>query len=598
MYCGDEGKCVPLESIIYDVGKIYDIVNLDIFDSYDYVFYENGDNEIFETGDNLYDIGYDEIIDVCNPDCSNKKCGDSDGCGGKCNINTCGDNAICLDYKCTCLEGYLNCDEDWNNGCEINSTNDHNNCGYCKNSCGNNAYCKDSNCYCDYKFRNCDEDWVNGCEVEVDNALIWNFKADYYAFPSAMVIDNDGNLILCGCFNGSKIEFGNSNFTNKGGYDIFLVKLDKNGNIIWTKIIGEEGNDCAYGLAVDTSNNIYITGSFDSNNISFGEAKLWTNGGKDIFVAKYDYEGNVIWAKSFGGDGSDIANSIIVDSLNKTIYIVGSFMSSEMSIGNQILINNGGRDIFISKFNDNGWHIWSKSFGSDGWDEGLIINLDNSNNIIVSGYYDSSSINLGGDNLANQGLKDIFIAKFDLSGQHIWSKSFGGSLREEPSSLFVDNENYIYLTGYFSSPVIRFGGVEHKNKGLDDGFVLKLDENSNYLWSINISGEKNDYVKCIYGGEDGLLFFSGYYNSSEVKLGDISIPNSGENDIFLASINKNGEPIYIKNFVGNSDDIVSAMVVNNENFTYLSGFTLSTMLNFGDCPIYNNSGIFLLKYKK
>jgi hypothetical protein len=135
-----------------------------------------------------------------------------------------------------------------------------------------------------------------------------------------------------------------------------------------------------------------------------------------------------LWSKSFGGISDDYGYSVSVDS-SGNVYITGYFWSSAIDFGGGALKNAGNWDIFLAKFDSNGNHKWSKRFGGSNYDYGYSVSVDSSGNVCITGHFYSSAIDFGGGSLTNannNGTSDIFLAKFDSNGNHKWSKRFGG----------------------------------------------------------------------------------------------------------------------------------------------------------------------------
>jgi hypothetical protein len=202
------------------------------------------------------------------------------------------------------------------------------------------------------------------------------------------------------------------------------------------------------GITVDSADHVLITGSF-SETVDFGGAPLTTNGEGDIFVAKYDAGGNHLWSKHFGAGNHDSGNSVAVDSAGNVIATGNAWGTIDFGGGNQT--GPADYNIFVVKLAADGSYLWSKLFGGAQYDSGQDVAVDGADNVVLIGFYDTNTINLGGADLANteNTEDDIFVAKLDMNGNHLWSKSFG--------SLNIDF-GYI-VTGWFASDSIDFGEV-------------------------------------------------------------------------------------------------------------------------------------------
>ena len=248
-------------------------------------------------------------------------------------------------------------------------------------------------------------------------------------------------------------------------------------DFVWAKSAVGSKNDNGQSIAVDASGNLYITGVFSSSTITFGTTTLTNNGYENIFIVKYDASGNVVWAKSAGGSSYDYGVGISVDASGNS-YITGYFSSPTIIFDTITLTNknNTGNttDIFIAKYDVQGNVIWAKSVGGTGNDMGQGISIDASGNSYITGYFSSPTITFGLTTLSNNGSDNIFIAKYDTSGNVVWAKSAGESYSDVGYSISVDANGNSYITGYFSSPTITFGSDTLSNNGSGNIFIAKL----------------------------------------------------------------------------------------------------------------------------
>jgi hypothetical protein len=161
--------------------------------------------------------------------------------------------------------------------------------------------------------------------------------------------DNAGNTFVTGKFLGPA-TFGNTNLGGNGAAQIFVARYDPAGNLLWVKAAG--GNNVIYGnsglgVANDTNGNAFVTGYFSGNGV-FGATILPNAGLDDVFCAKYDAAGNLLWARSAGGIDLDLSYGVAADSLGNA-YFAGFFASGAISFDNLTLTNTGARDIFVAK---------------------------------------------------------------------------------------------------------------------------------------------------------------------------------------------------------------------------------------------------------
>ncbi|MFA5781679.1 MAG: SBBP repeat-containing protein [Bacteroidales bacterium] len=292
--------------------------------------------------------------------------------------------------------------------------------------------------------------------------------------------DSLGNVYLTGNFKSSVITFGSTTLTNdttNGTPDMFFVKYNANGNVLWAQRAGGTGGDDGNSISTDSYGNIYLTGYFQSSAIIFGSYTLTNTGSYDVFIAKYDPSGNVLWAKSAVGSGMDFSTSITTDSFDN-VYLTGWFVSSTITFGSDTLTNAGGGvypyDIFIAKYDSSGNVLWAQRAGGTGSDAGNSISTDSYGNIYLTGYFNSSAIIFGSDTLINAGISDIFITKYDSSGNVLWAKRNGGSLDDNGYSIAIDDFDNGYITGMFKSSAIAFDSDTLTNAGNYDIYIAKL----------------------------------------------------------------------------------------------------------------------------
>jgi hypothetical protein len=180
-----------------------------------------------------------------------------------------------------------------------------------------------------------------------------------------------------------------------------------------------------------------------------------------------------------------------------------------MNCGRGNLPNTGEKDIFVAKLDNNGKHLWSYSFGSSGYDEGHGIALDANNNVYVTGFI-SGAIQFGEKTITTNGARDIFLFKFDTGGKHLWAKTFGSSKNDLGRGIAIDKNNMIYLTGSFVEK-INFGGKDLLTTAEKSIYVAKFDINGSHYWSYNYQGNGEGYSIKIDNNSD-TYYLSGFFS--------------------------------------------------------------------------------------
>ncbi len=331
--------------------------------------------------------------------------------------------------------------------------------------------------------------------------------------------DSGGNVFAAGGFSSLTISFGASSLINAStNLDIFIVKYDDSGNVLWARSAGGSGDDYAYSVYADAGGNVLITGSFSSSTISFGSTTLINSGGEDIFLAKYDASGNLLWAKSAGGTDGDKGNSVITDA-GGNVFITGYFASQTIPFGSVILNNTNlsYRNFFLAKYDPAGNIIWAKSAGADYGTYGSSVTIDPGGNVLLLGYF-NGSFTLGAFTLTSG---DIFTAKFDIAGNVLWVKSPVGGGQNYGNSISADAGGNIFITGSFPNS-ITFGSTTLTSaNGNFDVFLTKYDSNGNVLWAKSGGGTDIDEGYSVKADACGNIFLIGYFGSPTITFGSI-----------------------------------------------------------------------------
>ncbi|OGS78818.1 MAG: hypothetical protein A3D31_02255 [Candidatus Fluviicola riflensis] len=313
--------------------------------------------------------------------------------------------------------------------------------------------------------------------------------------------DVDGNIYLAGNFWGEiDVDPGNGVYEitpTEGFDDLFVLKLNSNGEFVWVKTFGSFLFDNASGIKVDIQGNIYITGSLgdDVNDMDPGVgeyAALYYGGHGDGFIMKLDVQGNFLWINSIGGGQSDFMNDMAFDDLGN-VYTTGKFYGTANCSCDTSFISQGSTDAFVQKFNASGGYEWGYSLGSLYEDSGNAIQVDETGNILVTGNF-SLTVDLDPGLVIDEHFSNgsaVFIQKLRPDGTLIWAKTISGSANygEYPSDLVIDKENNLYLTGYFYGS-INLGTnlnpmVINATVGTNT-FVHKMDSNGIAIWGMSV----------------------------------------------------------------------------------------------------------------
>lgn len=373
----------------------------------------------------------------------------------------------------------------------------------------------------------------------------------------------------------------------------------------WAVKGGGVNSEYAYGVATDQNGNIYITGSFRSASVTFGSFTLTNNSSsltEDIYLVKYNSLGNVIWARREGDSGNDVGQDIVCD-VNGNIYISGFFRSPTITFGTTTLTNQGLTDMFIVKFDPAGNVIWARSAGGSGYEEGRSIDVNAAGDPYVAGIFSSVSVNFGNSTLnnSNTGTNDLYIVRYDASGNDLWAANASATGTESAEEIAVDGTGNAYITGYYNGSSCDFGNGPLANvNSTPDAYVAKFDPNGNIVWADAISGSGDQYGRGISLDASGNVYATGTFTGASLSIGSFTLTNNGSSDIYTVSYSSSGTVTWAVGAGGATSDYVTSIHADNSGNTYLIGNYSSNPFVFGSSTLIpsnsNDDPIFLLKY--
>jgi hypothetical protein len=389
-----------------------------------------------------------------------------------------------------------------------------------------------------------------GASLAAANAP-WATKAGDTAGDSGNAVSAlaDGSSIVTGYFNDSA-TFGSTTLTSAGGNDVFVAKLDTAGQYVWaTRAGGAAANgDIGHAVSALADGSSIITGHFDGA-ATFGSIALTSAGGRDVFVAKLDSDGNFVWATQAGGSDWNIARA--VSTLTDGSSIVTGQFQGIATFGSTTLTSAGGNDVFVAKLDAAGKFVWAKSAGGASTQIGYgISTLADGSSIITGSFYGNPMF--GSITLTSSEERDVFVAKLDADGNYVWATSAGGTAWDIGNDISTLADGSTIVTGYFAG-TSTFGSTTLTSAVGQDVFVAKLDADGNYVWVTQAGGASGDVGRAISTVADGSAFVTGYFEGT-ATFGSTTLTSAGDGDVFVAKLDADGNYVWATSAGGTSWD--------------------------------------------
>ena len=352
----------------------------------------------------------------------------------------------------------------------------------------------------------------------------------------------------------------------------------------WAKNMGGSDGDSGGDIAVDADGNVYTTGYF-RNTADFdpgaGTLNLTSAGILDIFITKFDPDGNLLWAVRLGSTDFDRGFGIAVDA-NGNVYSTGYFAGTvDFDPGpGTANLSSSDSGIYILKLDTDGNFVWAKSVSASGGNYGRAIAVDNAQNVYVTGEFRFTvdfDPGPGVSNLVQTGSgSDVFILKLDAGGDFEWAKSHGGSSDDIGRSIKSDAAGNVYTSGGFYSTVDFDPGAGTFNltsNGISDVFISKLDINGNFVWAKQIGSTGIDLGQSLaLDASDNVYITGQFYVTVDFDPGPATFNlTSQQVDAFIVKLNTAGDFAWAKSIGGTGSGENYAIDVDTDGNVYTGG---------------------------
>lgn len=428
-------------------------------------------------------------------------------------------------------------------------------------------------------------------------------------YGAGVALDQNGNIYTVGRFaNTVDLDPGDgiSNHTAVASTDVYIQKLDPQGNYIWSRAIGGQGEDQAFALGVDDAGNVYLTGNFigavdfDPGAGVFQLSSSSLND-TDAFILKLDTDGNFQWAKQIASNETEYGYGIAVDEVGNC-YATGYFSQTvDLDPGegtDLVTVEGGTNDFYVVKLDSDGDYVWGYGIGGSGQDRSYAIELDG-DDLLICGHFGRSAdfdptegvdfLTTGTPSVALNG----FLMKMTTDGDYVGAVSLGSSGEYEYArSVKTDADGNIFCTGYFRGTMDVDPSDEVANLvsgGGRDVFLVKYTPELEYVWGLNAGGGGNDYGRSLVVDEvTGAAYVAASQYSSDVAnwgteecFNEIEgIPGTNE-VLVLASYDTDGNPLCVIELRTQQQGFYSAgfqsqMQISNGALFYLANYSSSS----------------------
>ena len=360
------------------------------------------------------------------------------------------------------------------------------------------------------------------------------------------------------------------------------------------KKAGADDVQSVLGVATDAGGNVAVVGAF-LGQIDFGVGALSSAGGNDAYVAKLNSNGVAAWQKRFGDGANQYAQHVATDAQGN-ILVTGHFRGN-IDFGGGALTDSSNffEDLFIAKLDAAGTHVWSKRYGDINNEESQSIATDPQGNVLFAGAF-QKTINFGGGAIvAEDGGFNAFVAKLGPTGDQVWAKSLGDTAAEQKAlGVTSDKDGNVYVVGYFKGSIDLGGGMVTADAGKQDGFVVKYSPAGAYTWSKVWPATDISAVDVAVDATGDVYVLGNFKGAT--NFGGKDLDAGVANDVFVVKLDKTGAHQWSHAFgEKNKSEEATSLALDADKPVLLGTFT--STIDFGGGALTSQGGfdIFLAK---
>jgi hypothetical protein len=441
----------------------------------------------------------------------------------------------------------------------------------------------------------CDVTGDENCDGKVCADAIWSgvYGDANLQYSNRVAVDTMGNVYIVGTFEGG-LDFNGASVVSSGAYDVFVAKFDPTGKALWAKKYGTgsaTATEAGQVIAVDATGNV-VFGGYAESSLDFGKGAVTAG----LFLVKLDANGNCLWSKGFGAIPSNpplsgVSNATGVAFNSKGEIFFTGYIGNTANFGDGS-VTPASTDMVIVKYSSGGTIAWKKHFNAASTQQAKGIAIDASDNIIVTGQF-AGTVDFGGQMRSATDL-DAFVVRYDPSGTLSWVKAFSATSIQEPMSAAVDSSGGIIITGT-TRDTVNFGGGNVGTTGKTEGFYAKFDATGAHQWSASFTADQYQHVGVSTGPGKEVVLIGSY--SGSTTIGGKTLTALGSLDIFLAKLGDMGQLLWVKSIGDANLQMTGDVAVHPASGDIVITGTTMGMVDFGTGPLAaNGRDVYLAKF--
>lgn len=420
---------------------------------------------------------------------------------------------------------------------------------------------------------------------------------------NAITTDAKGNVYVTGQYNCPYFTLGGVTirYSCYPYGDVFVVKYDPNGNVIWANSAGGNAAANSTGIAVDSLGNVFVTGYFTGTIMNFdrnGIKYLHNNGASNLFVVKYDPNGSPVWVN--GGlavPGTNAKGLSVACGKNNQVYLTGSFQTKKFSWGSLDLYNDstGYEETFVARIDHQGYGypFWAKTFNGIKDERAVSVSVDGDGYAYVGGHFSSASMHIDTYTVSNSGSgTSLFLSRIDTSGNVQWVRTAGNAMgHTKIKSVSADPYRNVFIGGDFTDTQVVMGNDTLTNLDLGgttaDVFYARYDQAGNQIWAKSVGSDNSD--ECTGISAYGDFYVVGNFYGHAVNSGSNTLSNAnfGSTDMFFIRCNLAGNVIQSRSDGTQTWDAVKGVSFDSRGNAHATGWYTNQELILDRDTLFN-----------